>query len=216
MRQGNGEPGNEEYQGKRDIILVTGIPAAGKSVLAERLSAELGLPWFSKDRIKEKLFDTIGFTSREEKVKLGIAATSILYDLAEQMMRCHKPFILENNFEASCRQELAELLTRYGYRTLTLRLTGDYALIYERFALRDKSGERHPGHVTNSRYSPDSGAAPGPTVTLEQYIAGIQSREMDSFSIGGRVITVDTTDFSQVDYAAVCRQVRDWHYILSP
>lgn len=210
MRQDDMEPCRGKPREERYVILVTGIPAAGKSVLAEKLSAELGLPWFSKDRIKEKLFDTIGFTSREEKVKLSIAATSILYDLAEQMMRRCKPFILENNFEASCRQQLTELPTRYGYRTLTLRLTGDYAQIYERFVWRDRSGERHPGHVTNSSYSMESGAVPSPTITLEQYIAGILNREMDSFSIGGPVITVDTTDFSQVDYAAVCRQVRDW------
>lgn len=192
------------------VVLVTGIPAAGKSVLAEKLSADLGIPWFSKDSIKEELFDTIGFMSREEKVKLGTAATSILYYLAEQMMQRRKPFILENNFEASSRQGLAALLSRYGYRALTLRLTGDYAHIYQRFVQRETSGGRHPGHVTNSSYSKDSGAAPSPTVTLEQYIAGIRSREMDSFCIGGPVITVDTTDFSGVDFGAVCREIRDW------
>ena len=53
------------------VILVTGIPASGKSMLAEKLSTVLDLPWFSKDRIKEELYDTIGFTSKEEKVRLG-------------------------------------------------------------------------------------------------------------------------------------------------
>ena len=196
--------------GERYVILVTGIPAAGKSVMAEMLSADLGLPWFSKDSIKEGLFDTVGFSSREEKVKLGVAATEILYYFAEQMMRRHKPFILENNFEASSRQGLVELLARYGYRAFTLCLTGDYARIYERFLQRDNSGGRHPGHVTNSGYSKDGGAAPSPVITLEQYVAGIRSREMDSFSVDGPVLTVDTTDFSQVDYEAVCREIRDW------
>lgn len=189
------------------VILVTGIPASGKSMLAERLSADLGLPWFSKDHIKEELFDTIGFASRAEKVRLGIASTSILYYLAEQMMQCGKPFILENNFEASSKPELMRLLERYGYRALTLRLTGDYARIYERFVQREKSPQRHPGHVTNSRYFKEEGAAPSPTITLKQYIAGIQSREMDSFCADGPAITVDTTDFSRVDWAALYREI---------
>lgn len=95
---GTGEPDGRPCQGTL-AILVTGIPASGKSVLAERLSAELGLPWFSKDRIKEELYE--GY------------------------------LILENNFEESSKPGLVRLLERYGYRALTLRLTGDYACIYE-------------------------------------------------------------------------------------
>lgn len=198
--------GERQYQG-RFVILVTGIPASGKSVLAERLSADLGLPWFSKDRIKEELFDIIGFTSRQEKVKLGIASAGILYYLAEQMMQCHKSFILENNFEASSKPELVRMLERYGYRALTLRLTGDYARIYERFVQRENSPQRHPGHVTNSRYSKEEGAASSQTITLEQYIAGIRAREMDSFCVGGPAITVDTTDFSAVDWKKLYQEI---------
>ncbi len=205
MEQSKGCRSQEGY-----VILVTGIPASGKSVLAERLSADLGLPWFSKDRIKEELFDTVGFTSREEKVKLGTASTGILYYLAEQMMRCRRPFILENNFEASSRPGLLRMLEGYGYRALTLRLTGDYARIYERFVQRESSPLRHPGHVTNSRYSKTEGAVQSPAITLEQYIAGIQAREMDSFCAGGPVITVDTTDFSRVDWEKLYREIKNF------
>ena len=59
---------------KSCCILVTGIPASGKSTMAKYLSKELGIPMFSKDEIKERLFDTLGFQSREEKVRLGVAA----------------------------------------------------------------------------------------------------------------------------------------------
>lgn len=203
---GTEEPDGRPCQGAF-VILVTGIPASGKSMLAERLSTDLGLPWFSKDRIKEELFDTIGFASREEKVRLGIASMEVLYYLAEQMMQCGKSFILENNFEESSKPGLVRLLERYGYRALTLRLTGDYARIYERFVQREKSPLRHPGHVTNSRYFKGEGAAPSPTITLEQYIAAVRAREMDSFNIGGPAITLDTTDFSKVDWEELYREI---------
>ena len=55
-------------------ILVSGLPATGKSTMAAYLSKQLGIPVFSKDAIKERLFDTLGFSSREEKVRLGVAA----------------------------------------------------------------------------------------------------------------------------------------------
>ncbi len=68
-------------------IIITGIPASGKSVMAEFLSEKLDLPVFSKDKIKELLYDDVGFRSREEKVRLGIAAMNIMYHAAEQLMR---------------------------------------------------------------------------------------------------------------------------------
>lgn len=40
-------------------ILVTGMPAAGKSTMAEVLSERLKLPVISKDTIKELLFDNV-------------------------------------------------------------------------------------------------------------------------------------------------------------
>ena len=45
-------------------ILVTGIPASGKSTMARFLAEAFGLPVISKDRIKECLYDTMGFRSR--------------------------------------------------------------------------------------------------------------------------------------------------------
>ena len=55
------------------------MPASGKTTAALRLSEKLGIAMLSKDEIKEKLFDRIGFQSRQEKVQLGLAAMEILY-----------------------------------------------------------------------------------------------------------------------------------------
>ena len=80
-------------------ILVSGMPASGKSTIARQLSALMALPLLSKDSIKEILFDELGFSSREEKVRLGVAAMRTMYYAAGQLMRAGTPFILENNFE---------------------------------------------------------------------------------------------------------------------
>ncbi|MCI8615056.1 MAG: hypothetical protein HFJ01_08135, partial [Lachnospiraceae bacterium] len=68
-------------------ILVTGIPAAGKSTMAQILSERMKLPVISKDTIKELLFDNAGFQSRAEKVNLGIASMEIMYYVAGQLMK---------------------------------------------------------------------------------------------------------------------------------
>jgi len=69
-RQSTGKGREQMY-----CILVTGPPAAGKSTMAELLSDRLKLPALSKGRVKELLFDYVGFQSREGKVNLGVAST---------------------------------------------------------------------------------------------------------------------------------------------
>ena len=114
-------------------VLVCGMPASGKSHLARRLSKSLGLPLFSKDGIKERLFDTAGFRSREEKVALGVGAMEILYYAADQVMAAGSPVILENNFESASLPGLRALLERRRCQPIILLLTGDPAVIHRRF-----------------------------------------------------------------------------------
>lgn len=133
-------------------ILVSGIPASGKTVLAEYLSASLHIPVVSKDKIKEILFDTIGFRSRTEKVALGTGAMETMYYFAGQMMRAGQPFLLENNFENVSRPGIQSLLEKYGYQAVTVRLTGDYNVLFNRMIERNNSPDRHKGHIVNDYY----------------------------------------------------------------
>lgn len=186
-------------------ILVAGPPASGKSTLAARLSERLGLPMVSKDALKEVLFDTLGFASRQEKVALGVAAMELLYAFAQAQMRVGKPFILENNFEDASKSHLQELLARYGYTAITLRMAGDPAVLYQRFLARNASPERHRGHVVNDRYpeaEPGRAAAPP---TLEGFARGIAGRGMDRFAVPGPLLEVDATDFAREDLEAIVR-----------
>lgn len=190
-------------------VLVAGPPASGKSTLAEALSRELRLPVFSKDSVKELLFDAVGFRSRAEKVALGTAGMEILYYFAQRLMEAGKPFILENNFENASAPGLRALLERYGYTAVTVRLTGDLRVLYSRYLEREKGPGRHRGHVVNDRYpEEDGGGTAAAPLSFEQFRAGIAGRGMDSFSVGGPVIAVDTTDISAVCAAEIAGRVR--------
>ena len=189
-------------------VLVTGIPASGKSTLAAYLSKELRLPMMSKDKIKELLFDTVGFRSREEKVALGMGSMEIMYYFAEQMMRLGSPFLLENNFEAVSMPGIEELFRRYRYRAVTVLLTGEVQVLYQRFLERQKDPGRHRGHVVSTCYPERPGGKElEPQLSLEQYCGGIKARGMEDFSLGERIL-VDTTDFSAVDYAGIAGKLR--------
>ncbi len=201
-------------------ILVTGIPAAGKSTMAENISERLKLPAISKDTIKELMFDHVGFGSREEKVNLGIASMEIMYYVAGQLMKAGLPFILENNFEYSSESGIKALLERYRYPVLTITLTGDYKVIYRRFLEREISPDRHRGHVVNDCYpEKERNSKKGQKVTsisYEDYVQGIERRGFEAFSVGGSRIKVDTTDFSKIDMEELLSQIAAWKEEIPP
>ena len=190
-------------------ILVSGLPATGKSTMAAYLSKQLGIPVFSKDAIKERLFDTLGFSSREEKVRLGVAAMEILYDCARTCLSCGQSVILENNFEDTSREGLAALLAACPCEVITVHMTGDLRAIYARFAQRDQSPERHRGHVVNDCYPEKPGsAAAHRTMPYEAFAAGMLGRGMDRLPWDGPCVRVGTTDFETVDREAVLSCVK--------
>jgi adenylate kinase family enzyme len=183
-------------------ILITGMPGSGKSTFANEISHKFDIPVYSKDGFKEVLFDTLGFNSREEKVKLGIAATELMYSAAEELMKHNKMFILDNNFENTLTERLDILLDKYRYTAITVRLTGDPKVIYDRFTYRDLNTNRHRGHVVNDRYPEKQGSKKAnPTrKTYEQYLKDIKERGFSTFASNGPVIDVDVTDLEKVDY----------------
>ena len=182
--------------------------------MAEVMSKRLKLPVISKDTVKELLFDNVGFQSRAEKVKLGIASMEIMYYIASQLMKVGQPFILENNFEYSSEHGMKNLLENYQYSALTINLTGDYKVIYQRFLERESSPDRHRGHVVNDCYpekkEDNLKTLKAKTISYENFVRGIEQRGFDAFCVGGRQIKVDTTDFSRINMEELFSRIEAW------
>lgn len=188
-------------------IIITGVPASGKTTLAHYLSESLHLPMASKDEMKEILFDTIGFTNRTEKVKLGIGSTKLLYYFADRMMQAKQAFILENNFEKKDEDDLQQLFKKSDYQCLTLKLTGDLSKIYERYVLREFHSSRHLGHIVNDHYPTNEKILPAPS-TFEDYQKGIQHRGMDDFNGVGKLMKIDVTDLENLNYQEIIANIK--------
>lgn len=193
-------------------ILLGGIPAAGKTTLARLLSETLRIPVLSKDQEKEALFDRQGFTSRAEKVRLGDIAAENIYAQAELLMAEGKPFILENNFERKDRPRLAAMLAARNCLPVSLILTGDHRVIYNRFVRRNLSPERHPGHVVNDFYPRKDPLTQAQrraaTPSFAAYCAGIAARGMEEQATEGPCLHLDMTDPNALDAQSVVRWIR--------
>lgn len=66
-------------------MVVSGLPASGKSTLGSLLGDRLSLPLIDKDVILETLFDSLGCSDRTERSRLSRASDEVLYALAGQL-----------------------------------------------------------------------------------------------------------------------------------
>ena len=130
------------------LIIVTGRPAAGKTTLAKWLGKQLSFPVFSKDSVKEVLFNELGWRDREWSKMLGRASVELLYHLAQTQLEVGKSVILDNAFHPELASPKLRLLgEQYGIHTLQIICNTDSDTLFQRFKQRAKSGTRHDGHV---------------------------------------------------------------------
>jgi predicted kinase len=130
------------------FVVVSGLAASGKTSLAEPLAQALGLPFISKDAIKEALFEAVGYGGLAWSQTLSRAADAAMVRIAQDLDGA----VLDNFWYAETVDELLAPLPR---PIIEVFCRCDPEVAYERFRGR----VRHPGHADQER-DPDSLRAP--------------------------------------------------------
>jgi glucokinase len=176
----------------RSVVLVNGLPGAGKTTLARTLSAALGLPLFSKDAIKETHADVLGAhptdgrPQRDWNRALGAAASETMWTL---LGTAPLGAVCESHWPPSTRLLVTAGLTRAN-APRPIEVWCDVPLRLARARFEDRAPDRHPIH--------------GEQRDLDAMWATLAA---DSAPLGlGPVLWVDTS--TPVDVARLAESVR--------
>lgn len=189
------------------VIVLTGMPATGKSTICKALAEHFGYPVVEKDAIKEEMFDTVGFTCYAQKRALDHAANAVVNHIVEQILKTGGSVIVDNNFDDISGKRFTAILEKYAPKCACVFLHGDLDVLHERYTIRDNAHARHLGHVLQDHYPPQPGDSLYYTMTRDEFYEKFMKRGMGSFTCPGGRLEVDTTDFANVHPDRIVEQV---------
>ena len=161
-------------------IVLFGPPGAGKSCVGQSLSEKLGALYYSKDEIKEVLFDSLGIKNSAWSRQLAVTANDILFSLIQKSLLISQDLIVETNISLEKDiKSVYEIFSRNSNALVEIYLTADKNTLMDRVVNRWNSGARHIGHVDNRRLN-----------DIEAYI---DNEESVPINLGHKLIKIDSS-----------------------
>lgn len=174
------------------IIIVEGYLASGKSAFALKLSESLKIPYFIKDTFKIALCENISVNDRNESSRFSAVTFDGMMYAIERLFEVGYPVIIEGNFVPEGVKRIDEskiirgIINKYSYKSLVFKFSGDTKILHRRFIERERLPER--GQVNKMGFEP----------SYTEFDAWCHN--LDKFDVGGKVIKIDTTDCSKVNF----------------
>ena len=197
---------------KKYLILLAGSPGTGKTYLLQLLKQRLpDMYTITIDEIKEYYADSVGFddlAQRDEQERTKVYP--FFYRALELYMEAGKKVVVsEYPFSDKQKGRLRDLADTYAYEVITIRLTADFEVLWERRYQRDREPERHLSYIMDHYHYGDSleDRSLGTNhITKEEFRRIINERKYAEFALG-TLYEFDVTDYQQVDYGPLLDQL---------
>ena len=191
---------------KSNILILQGGPATGKTTLGKKIAKEFQFPYFSKDNIKELMFDFIGLpttpalfndktsqnTSHDENegklsgMKMDEASVAILFQLIEAHIRVKKSCIIDCTFDEIHSSTFKKLKSKYFFFLIQIYCYADVNVLTQRYKERAETRERHAGHFDN--------------LLLQSFLEDPSRYDLQPIDIAGAMFSINTTTHTPKDY----------------
>jgi predicted kinase len=177
------------------LVVVHGLPCSGKTTVARRLKQEFKLPFFEKDGVKERLFDSLGWSDLGWSRQLSRASKAVLYYVIEEELKSGRSLGVECNFwPPDDNEHFKAIASRVPHSVVQVLCWAPGEELVSRFLGR--TGLRHPGH--------------GDQVLLAEIQKNLLQGKAQPLDVGGELIELETTWIDEVDYAGLFAKIRGY------
>jgi predicted kinase len=128
-------------------IILTGLPATGKSTLARQLAARCRLPLLAKDDFKERLLDAAGPVNAVRSRELSDQSFAQLFTQLHTLAERHMDAVLEGNFRAGLHETPLQAPPGQTVQVAQILCRCEEQQRLARIAARRNDPARHPGHA---------------------------------------------------------------------
>lgn len=169
------------------LIIITGAPGTGKTTLAKKISAKYSLPLIVKDKIKEILFNNIGYDlpgwdPDAWQKALGRGSIEVMHYVSEEMLKKGISHILESNFVPQfANEKFKDMKKKYGCDMLQIYCHAEIGVLIDRFEKRVASPERHSGHAEHTY--------------MAEFKDALEKARFSPLDIDSDIINIDMTNF---------------------
>lgn len=195
---------------KKTLILVAGYPGTGKSYLANLIVSKFsGISLLSPDKIKEKNWDLYGFNNLDEKELINKKSWSDYFLNMQRAFQKNASLISDYPFSLKQKEKITNLTSQYNYQVITIRLTGNLDVLFERQKIRDLDETRHLGHILTSFHKGEKTLNHENANNLlgyEEFMKRCKTRGYEKFSLG-TLYEIDVTDFGKVNYDQLLMEI---------
>lgn len=194
---------------RNTLVLLAGYPGTGKTFLANLIINKFSeFQLLSPDTIKERNWDQFGFDSLLEKEKLIKKSWKDYYKELEALFQSKISVISDYPFSDKQKSKLEELVKKNNYQVITIRLTANLDVLFERQNKRDLDEGRHLGHILK-KYHKGMEIYHNQADNLldyDEFIFRCKTRGYDKFSLG-TLFEIDVTNYEEVNYDALLREL---------
>lgn len=178
------------------LIIVTGMPGTGKTTLSESLSNQYKLPLISKDSLKERIFDTLGWSDKAWSLKVSSASHRIMDYLVDEQLKSGQSVIVESNFKREIDSlRFNGIKSKHNCNIIQILCWAEGETVFRRFMERIENGQRHQGHTEDIS-----------TDEIRRIFVEANGRD-EPLDIDGATVELDTTHPSSISYDEIHQQI---------